>query len=463
MQVQHAGNGRRIRLGRRSEILRCRWTTVLAFEGPVAGDAGLAGEEPGSGEVVRDSGAGAEIHLVRRLPAKRRMRHDGVVLLDVEANEPFHGGESIELVQVEPVMFERSPPGFDHGVRKGDLDLGEETAEPAESEEGVHLAIDILDTRVGEDGGRCAVRGKVGGRFEEHVASGLWFEAKGGLPGEDSAGVVVYDCVQVDARAIEEPEDGDIDVPVFVGPCRPQSQGRLLGVDAAAGPEPAALADESVPGGGRREDLAEALGEEGDAAHGEVAVGVVGDHLVHGPDLGSGELSRGGLGAAVAIVKEAVRLKPTPGLVAGGGKAEDAEGDGQRHASGGPADGVENLELGGAGGEAIYHEASAAEADEQEEKPQEGEEEVDAALELEHLGLEFLVIAVEELGGDDGARTSAEPACGGGARDAEAREEVGVALLAGQVAKAVVVGAAGGFGLEVHGRSPERMRRSEAE
>ncbi len=53
--------------------MRRGWTTVFAAERPVAGDAGLAGEEPGSGEVVRDSGAGAEIHLVRRLPAKRRM------------------------------------------------------------------------------------------------------------------------------------------------------------------------------------------------------------------------------------------------------------------------------------------------------------------------------------------------------------------------------------------------------
>ena len=77
--------------------MRRGWTTVFTPERPVAGDACLAGEEPGIGEVVGDSGA--EIHLVRRLPAKRGMRYDGVVLLDVEADVPFHGGESIELVQ----------------------------------------------------------------------------------------------------------------------------------------------------------------------------------------------------------------------------------------------------------------------------------------------------------------------------------------------------------------------------
>ena len=48
--------------------MRRGWTTVFAGERPVGGDAGLAGEDPGSGEVVRDSGAGAEVDLVRRLP-----------------------------------------------------------------------------------------------------------------------------------------------------------------------------------------------------------------------------------------------------------------------------------------------------------------------------------------------------------------------------------------------------------
>ena len=86
--------------------MRRGWTTVFTPERAVAGDACMTREEPGIGEVVGDSGADAEIHFVRRLAARRRMRHDGVVLLDVEADEPFHGGESIELVQVEPVMLE---------------------------------------------------------------------------------------------------------------------------------------------------------------------------------------------------------------------------------------------------------------------------------------------------------------------------------------------------------------------
>jgi len=156
----------------------------------------------------------------------------------------------------------RARPAYSWRAPGSDLHLGENAAQSAESEQCVHLAIDILDAGVGDDGGRV-VRGKIGGGFEEHVAGGLRFEAKGGLPGEDAAGVVIDHRVQVDTRAIEESEEGDIDVPVFVGLRRPQSQGWLLRVDAAAGPEPSALADARVPGGRRGEDLAEALGEEG--------------------------------------------------------------------------------------------------------------------------------------------------------------------------------------------------------
>jgi len=47
-------------------------------------------------------------------------------------------------------------------------------------------------------------------------------------------------------------------------------------------------------------------------------------------------------------------------------------------------------------GRRSYVEASAAEADKQEEKPQDCEEEVGAALEVEHPGLEFLAIGVEQ-------------------------------------------------------------------
>src|SRR4030067_213042 len=102
-------------------------------------------------------------------------------------------------------------------------------------------------------------------------------------------------------------------------------------------------------------------------------------------------------------------------------------------------DATKHLQLESAGGETIGVEASAGEPDEQGEQPQEGEEEVDAALEFEHAGLEFLVIVVEKLGGHDSAWSTAEPARGGGARHAEASGEEGGALFAGQDAEAGVV------------------------
>ena len=68
-----------------------------------------------------------------------------------------------------------------------------------------------------------------------------------------------------------------------------QALGRFWRVGPASKPKPAAFADEPGPGGGRGEDLAETLSEESEPAQGNVAIGLVDDHLVHGGDFGGRE------------------------------------------------------------------------------------------------------------------------------------------------------------------------------
>ena len=63
-------------------------------------------------------------------------------------------GEGIELMQVEPSVFQRTPPCFDHGIGKADLDLGEYAAQLSETKKVVDLVIDVLDARVGDHSGR---------------------------------------------------------------------------------------------------------------------------------------------------------------------------------------------------------------------------------------------------------------------------------------------------------------------
>ncbi|HJX62840.1 MAG TPA: hypothetical protein VJ860_02685 [Polyangia bacterium] len=58
--------------------------------------------------------------------------------------------------------------------------------------------------------------------------------------------------------------------------------------------------------------------------------------------------------------------------------------------------------------------------------------------------MEFLLVEGEDLGGDDGTRAATDPTCGGGTRDTEVTEEQGVAFLADEVAKAVVISTTAG-------------------
>jgi hypothetical protein len=81
------------------------------------------------------------------------VRNDSIVLFDVEGDQPFQVREGVELMQVEPAVFQGTPPCFDHGIGKADLDLGENAPKLSETEKVVDLVVDILAARVGDDGG----------------------------------------------------------------------------------------------------------------------------------------------------------------------------------------------------------------------------------------------------------------------------------------------------------------------
>ena len=107
--------------------------------------------------------------------------------------------------------------------------------------------------------------------------------------------------------------------------------------------------------------------------------------------------------------------------------------------------------------QAVAVEARAEEADEADEESNDGEQDAIAVLELDHASLEVVQVAGEDFGGDDGARPTAKPACGGGAGDAEMGEEPRVAFEDGEVAEAVVIGIPASRAGEVHVASGEKM------
>ena len=69
-----------------------------------------------------------EVHLVGRLAPKRGVGEAGVVLLDIELDQPAHLGDGVELVEEQPVVPEDSPLSFDERVREPDLGQGEDAA-----------------------------------------------------------------------------------------------------------------------------------------------------------------------------------------------------------------------------------------------------------------------------------------------------------------------------------------------
>lgn len=115
------------------------------MKGAVSVEPRLAGDAAGEGQMLRDGDTCSEVHLVRSLALKSRVRNHGVVLLDVESDETFDGGERVEVVEEEPVVLEGAPPSLDHRIPEGDFHLSEDAAEMPEAEEFIDVAVDVLD------------------------------------------------------------------------------------------------------------------------------------------------------------------------------------------------------------------------------------------------------------------------------------------------------------------------------
>jgi hypothetical protein len=163
------------------------------------------------------------------------------------------------------------------------------------------------------------------------------------------------------------------------------------------------------------------------------------DHLPHVRDLFGGELGWRCVRATGPIVEGAIAGGTGPSVEAGRGEAQHAEGDGKREGFLGVCNGGQDGALGVAIGHPKRVEAEAGQADKEEGQADDGKEAPDPALEGEDLGLEFLLVEGEDLGGDDGTGAATDPTCGGGTGDTEVTEEHGVAFLAHEVAHAVVI------------------------
>ena len=167
-----------------------------------------------------------EVHFVGCLPGEGCMWNYGVVLLDVEFDQLLQGSETVERMQIEPAVLERAPPGFDQGIGIADLNLGKYAAQLSETKKVVDLLIDVLDARVGDHGGTATIVGEILRRLDKDLTGGLWPQARSQFPGENSAAEIVQQRMQIRARAVEQLDDRQIDVPIVIWFARPNA---LLG------------------------------------------------------------------------------------------------------------------------------------------------------------------------------------------------------------------------------------------
>ncbi len=93
-------------------------------------------------------------HLVGRLPTKRRVWDLAIVRRDVEGHQPAHGGDVVQGVEVQPLMFERTPPGLDHGIGERHIAQRQHPRQQSRFDESVHARVDVLDAGVGDQGRR---------------------------------------------------------------------------------------------------------------------------------------------------------------------------------------------------------------------------------------------------------------------------------------------------------------------
>jgi hypothetical protein len=146
------------------------------------------------------------------------------------------------------------------------------------------------------------------------------------------------------------------------------------------------------------------------------------------------------------IVKGAVLLAPVPIVIPGSGQTQNPEGHGKRDSRRGVRDGVEDGSLGDAVGHVLGIETKPGKAHEEEGQANDGQEELDPALESEDLGLEFDLVQGKDLGGDNRALAAANPAGAGRAWDTEVMEEHGVTFFADDVPNSVVIRLTAGQG-----------------
>ncbi|HUG16836.1 MAG TPA: hypothetical protein VMM78_17650, partial [Thermomicrobiales bacterium] len=61
--------------------------------------------------------------------------------MDVERHQSLNRRDAVERVEEQPLMFQRTPPRFDHRIRELELCEGQQTASDARLDQRVDLGV----------------------------------------------------------------------------------------------------------------------------------------------------------------------------------------------------------------------------------------------------------------------------------------------------------------------------------
>lgn len=131
-------------------------------------------------------------------------------------------------------MANVTPHALDHGVGEDHLNLCEKASDAVLDEDGTDLGIDVLDARVRDELRVAQVAHRASRCVAHDVGGPRRGELSGEPPGEDPAGKIVDDRVEVQACAIEQPDDRHVHVPDRVGALGADADARFGGIDAPA-------------------------------------------------------------------------------------------------------------------------------------------------------------------------------------------------------------------------------------
>ena len=139
------------------------------------------------GQFLEQIGRRTGVDFIWGVTLKSVMRHLAIVRLNEKVDEGPKSFDGIERVQVEPVVFKRSPKGFDHGIRLGDVNLGEDAAKAGLNECGVDGSVDVFNAGICYDGGCVSACAKVLAGFDQDRAGGQGVKPSADGPSQDLA------------------------------------------------------------------------------------------------------------------------------------------------------------------------------------------------------------------------------------------------------------------------------------